>query len=58
MATAKRAAKKHVLTRGRAKSAAKKAKSRELASGSKKTPAWEKGGKQWSRVLGHFGLSA
>jgi hypothetical protein len=57
MATTKPSAKKVILTRKRAALAAKKAKQHYARAG-KKTRTWEKGGKQWSRVLGHFGMSA
>jgi len=57
MASAKTASKKVTLTRKRATLAAKQAQKRYARVG-KKTAAWKKGGKQWSRVLGHFGLSA
>jgi hypothetical protein len=58
MATAKTSSKKVVLTRKRATLAAKRAQKRYKAQSGKKTAAWQKGGKQWSRVLGHFGMSA
>ena len=57
MATIKASTKRVTLTRTRAKSAAKKAR-KHFESHPAKTPtAWKKGGKEWSRVLGHFGPS-
>ena len=44
-----------VLTRKRATIAAKKAQDRYKGRGGKKAPAWAKGGRPWSRGLGHFG---
>lgn len=58
MAASKNTAKKVILTRKRAVTAAKRARKHYQAKSVKKPRAWEKGGKQWARVLGHFGLSA
>jgi len=55
MAIQKPRAKKKVLSRKRAVVAAKKAQRHYKMLASRKTDAWEKGGSQWSRVLGHFG---
>jgi hypothetical protein len=56
--TSKSRSKKVIVTRQRATLAAKKARDRDETRVSTKTSAWEKGGKQWARVLGHFGASA
>jgi hypothetical protein len=56
MATAKATRKKSVLTRKDAVVAAKKAR-KHYERTPNKDHAWEKGGKKWSRVLGHFGLT-
>ncbi len=58
MQTTKVAKKKPSLTRKRAVSAAKKARKHYQAKTRTKSRAWQAGGKQWARVLGHFGLSA
>jgi hypothetical protein len=45
------------LTRARAKRAVRKI-GKQFETRTDKTPAaWQKGGKEWSRVLGHFGAS-
>ena len=53
---AKPVAKKSPLTAQRARSAAKAAKkkfgNRPLS------PTWKKGGREWNRLLGHFGASS
>lgn len=54
----KAAAKKVVVTKQSAKVAAKKAKSHYPKSGGKVPSTWNKGGKEWARVLGRFGLTA
>lgn len=54
MATQK-TSKKATLTRKRAIVAARKAQKRYKGLAAKKSPTWQKGGKQWQRVLGHFG---
>ena len=56
--SSKTGSKKVIVTRKWATLAAKKARDRDKKRVSTKTPAWEKGGKQWARVLGHFGVSA
>ena len=50
---------KKSITKKSAKSAAKRAQRRfgKLSAGPKAS-TWKKGGKQWSKVMGHFGLSA
>jgi hypothetical protein len=48
-------AKRH-LTRKSARKAAKAAKKAYSKSGDRPT-SWKKGGREWSRVLGHFGAS-
>lgn len=51
-----RVAKKSTLTGKKARSAAKAAK--KAYSNKESRPAsWKKGGREWSRVLGHFGLA-
>lgn len=58
MAATKRTSKKPTLTRKSAMLAAKKAQEHFKATERKKTAAWKKGGREWSRVLGHFGSPA
>lgn len=58
MKTTKTTRKQPALTRKRAVSAAKKAREHYKAKAANKSQAWKAGGKQWARVLGHFGLSA
>ena len=55
--TSGRSVKKSMLTRKKARVAAKAAK-KAYANKIETRPAeWKKGGREWSRVLGHFGLS-
>jgi hypothetical protein len=49
-------AKKSALTGKKARSAAKAAKKAYSNKGSRPA-SWKKGGREWSRVLGHFGLT-
>jgi hypothetical protein len=58
MAIKKVRAQKRVVTKKRATLAAKKAKKRYSAPQDKRPAAWRKGGREWTRVLGHFGLTA
>jgi hypothetical protein len=53
----KKAAKRKV-TKSRAKSAAKKAGKRYPGNERALPASWSKGGKEWTRVLGHFGLTS
>ena len=48
--------KKSSLTGKKARSAAEAAK-RAYANKATRSAAWKKGGREWSRVLGHFGLT-
>lgn len=58
MAHVRAARKKTALTKKKATRAAKHAHARLGRLGSGGTPkAWKKGGREWSRVLGHFGLA-
>lgn len=52
-----KAAKKSVLTVKKARSAAKAAK-KAYSNKASKPASWKKGGREWSRVLGHFGLAS
>mgnify|MGYP001347424367 CR=1 FL=1 len=54
--TAEKSMKKSVLTGKRALMAAKAAKKAYGDKVADRPPAWKKGGRQWLRVLGHFGL--
>lgn len=54
MATQK-TSKKATLTRKQAIVAARKAQKHYKGRAAKKSSTWQKGGKQWLRVLGHFG---
>lgn len=47
---------KATLTRKRALAAARKAQKHYKGRAAKKSSTWQKGGKQWQRVLGHFGV--
>jgi hypothetical protein len=49
--------KKSSLTGKKARSAAKAAK-KAYAKRATRSAAWKKGGCEWSRVLGHFGLAS
>lgn len=53
----RRVTKKSALTGKKARSAAKAAK-KAYAKKPTRPAAWKKGGREWSRVLGHFGLSS
>ena len=55
--SARKVTKKPALTGKKARSAAKAAK-KAYAKKSAKSAAWKKGGREWSRVLGHFGLNS
>jgi hypothetical protein len=55
--SARKVTKKSALTGKKARSAAKAAK-KVYAKKSAKSAAWKKGGREWSRVLGHFGLNS
>jgi hypothetical protein len=55
MATRTPTTKKTVVTPGKAAVAARKARKRYAAKKAKASPAWKKGGRQWSRVMGRFG---
>ena len=46
------------LTARKARSAAKAAKKLYAKRPLKKSAAWKKGGREYARLLGHFGLSA
>lgn len=45
------------LTKARAKKAATAAKKFYSGKASKAPTVWKKGGREWSRVLGHFGIT-
>lgn len=49
-------AKKSTLTGKKARSAAKAAK-KAYSNKASRPASWKKGGREWSRVLGHFGLA-
>ena len=49
-------AKKSVLTGKKARSAAKAAK-KAYSKKASRPASWKKGGREWSKVLGHFGLT-
>ncbi len=53
------AAKKGVLSKKKARVAAKTAKKLYAAKkkAAKRPAAWKEGGREWSRILGHFGLT-
>jgi hypothetical protein len=53
--TAEKNVKKSVLTGKRALMAAKAVKKAYADKFADRSPAWKKGGRQWLRVLGHFG---
>jgi hypothetical protein len=53
----KKAAKRSSLTGKRARVAAKAAKKHYASKGSRPA-AWKAGGREWSKILGHFGLSS
>lgn len=53
----RKVAKKSSLTGKKARSAAKAAK-KAYAKKPARSAAWKKGGREWSRVLGHFGLNS
>lgn len=53
--TSGKSARKSVLTRKKALAAAKAAKKAFANKASGQSAAWKKGGREWSRVLGHFG---
>lgn len=55
--TAKRRTKKRSLSKKKAHSAAKEAKRAYAKKAAKRPASWRKGGKEWSRVLGHFGIT-
>ena len=56
MAAAKPQSRKVDVTRAKARRAILKIHEREAAKGDKKLPAsWQKGGRDYNRVLGHFG---
>ncbi len=55
--TAEKSMKKSVLTGKRALVAAKAAKKAYAKQAGNPPAAWKKGGRQWLRVLGHFGTS-
>jgi hypothetical protein len=55
MATRATTGKKVVVTPGKAAVAARRARKHYAAKKAEPSPAWRKGGKQWSRVMGHFG---
>ena len=55
--TARKVTKKSSLTGKKARSAAKAAK-KAYAKKAVRSAAWKKGGREWSRVLGHFGLNS
>ncbi len=48
---------KSTLTSKKARVAAKAAKEAYGSRAKNRSAAWKKGGREWSRVLGHFGLS-
>lgn len=57
-ATRKTSTKKRAtLSRKKAHSAAKAAKRAYAKKATKRPAGWKKGGKEWSRVLGHFGIN-
>jgi hypothetical protein len=49
--------KKASVSKKKAYSAAKTAKRAYAKKAAKRPASWEKGGKEWSRVLGHFGIT-
>lgn len=49
-------AKRGTLSKRRASKAAKAAKRAYAKKGAKRPASWKKGGREWSRVLGHFGM--
>lgn len=53
----RKSSRKRVLTRARAKKAAKAAKKAYAKGPAPRSVAWKKGGREWVRVLGHFGSS-
>ncbi len=55
--TGGRMAKKSTLTPKKARVAAKAAKKAFADKFETRRAAWKKGGREWSRVLGHFGVS-
>jgi hypothetical protein len=52
----RKVAKKSALTGKKARSAAKAAK-KAYSNKTSRPASWKKGGREWSRVLGHFGLA-
>ena len=57
-ATRKTATRKNAtLSRKKAHSAAKAAKRAYAKKSTKRSAGWKKGGKEWSRVMGHFGIT-
>ena len=55
--TAGRIVKNSTLSGKRARMAAKAAKKAYASKSGSRPTGWKKGGREWSRVLGHFGLS-
>jgi hypothetical protein len=49
--------KKASISKKKAYSAAKTAKRAYAKKAAKRPASWKKGGKEWSRVLGHFGIT-
>jgi hypothetical protein len=49
--------KKATLSKKKAYRAAKAAKRAYAKKAAKRPAGWKKGGREWSRVLGHFGIS-
>ena len=50
-------AKKAILSKKKAYKAAKVAKNAYAKKPAKRPAGWKKGGREWSRVLGHFGIT-
>jgi hypothetical protein len=52
----KRESKKSVFTTQKARTAVKAAKKKYANKPVRRAKSWKKGGREWSRVLGHFGV--
>ena len=56
--TAPTRAKKATLSKKKAYGAAEVAKRAYAKKAAKRPASWKKGGREWSRVLGHFGITS